>query len=113
MNQENMSQHSSAKLSSAKLSNGPIKAAHKTILDYASHTTIHGIAYIFDTAAYIFENILWLLAFGISASFAIYSSLEAYNHWQTNPVLTSVKTTGSTATKSISNQITFIITLFF
>ena len=40
------------------------------------------------------ENFLWLLVFGTFASLAILFSLEAFNHWQDNPVLTSDKTTG-------------------
>ena len=75
-------------------SNTPINVIFKTIVDYANHTTIHGVAYIFDKSSLILENILWLLVFGTFASLAISFSMEAYNQWQDNPVLTSVKTTG-------------------
>ena len=76
--------------------NGPIKAGKKTIVDFANTTSIHGIAYIFNTTLLILERLIWLIVFGIFAVLAIFWSVEAYFQWQDFPVLTSVKTTGAT-----------------
>ena len=75
--------------------NGPIKAGKKTIVDFANTTSIHGIAYIFNTTLLILERLIWLIVFGIFAVLAIFWSVEAYFQWQDFPVLTSVKTTGA------------------
>ena len=77
-----------------KFQNNPLKAGKKTILDFASNTTIHGISYIFNTTLLILERLLWLVVFGTFAFLAMYWSTEAYNQWNESPVLTSVKTTG-------------------
>ena len=74
--------------------NGPIKAGKKTIVDFANTTSIHGIAYIFNTTLLILERLIWLLVFGTFAFLAIFWSVEVYFQWQDFPVLTSVKTTG-------------------
>ena len=71
------------------------KASSKTISDFASNTTIHGIQYIFDGAVLLFEKIAWLMICIGFAFLAIYWSVESFNYWKQNPVLTSVETTGN------------------
>ena len=39
-----------------KARNDPLKAAKRTVLDFANNTTIHGIVYIFDTTLFILER---------------------------------------------------------
>ena len=76
------------------------KAGKQIISDFASNTTIHGIRYVFDVTALIIERLVWLIIC-ISLTFlAIYWSMEIFDHWKENPVLTSVKTTGNYANNS-------------
>ena len=70
------------------------KVGKNSITQYAKSTTIHGIAYIFDEGASLLEKFLWLIIFALAAFFAISFSLEAYQQWQDDPVLTTLKTTG-------------------
>ena len=78
----------------SKDSNRPINVAMKTVKEFASNTTIHGIQYIFDEYVLIFEKVLWLVIFTIFSYLGISWSLENFNQWQNNPILTSIKTTG-------------------
>ena len=71
------------------------KASSKTISDFASNTTIHGIQYIFDGTVLFIEKIAWLVICLGFAFLALYWSLESFKDWKKNPVLTSVKTTGN------------------
>ena len=80
---------------SRKTRPGLKKASSKTISDFASNTNIHGIQYIFDGAVLFIEKIAWLVICTGSVFLAIYWSLESFNDWKQNPVLTSVKTTGN------------------
>ena len=72
----------------------PFKAIDSTVHEFASSTTIHGIAYIFDRALKVLDNILWFLVVCFGAGVAIYMSLDAWNTWKDAPVLTSVSSTG-------------------
>ena len=78
----------------SKDSNRPINVAMKTVKEFASNTTIHGIQYIFDEYVLIFEKVLWLVIFTIFSYLGISWSLENFHQWQNNPILTSIKTTG-------------------
>ena len=71
------------------------KSSCKTISDFASNTTLHGIQYIFDGAVLFIEKIAWLVICIGFAFLAIYWSIESFHNWKQNPVLTSVKTTGN------------------
>ena len=70
------------------------KVSKNTITQYAKSTTIHGIAYIFDESATLIEQFLWLIIFSLATFFAISFSFEAYQQWQDDPVITTLKTTG-------------------
>ena len=71
-----------------------VKVGKSTITQYAKNTSIHGIGYIFDESASILEKFLWLIIFSLATFLAISFSLEAYQQWQDDPVLTTLKTTG-------------------
>ena len=73
---------------------GTIRKIKSTIQEFASTTTIHGIAYVFDNALKAFDRILWILAVCLGTGFAIILSLEAWIDWKDSPVLTSVSSTG-------------------
>ena len=66
----------------------------KTLTDFAENTTIHGIGYIFNTFLPFIERCLWTVAFGFFACLAIYLSAKAAVEWQSDPVITTVKSTG-------------------
>ena len=72
----------------------PINAFKNTVLEFAGSTTIHGIGYIFDTAIFIIERLLWFAVVCAFTALAIYWSYDAWKTWQDSPVLTSVKSTG-------------------
>ena len=67
-----------------------IKTAH----EYADVATIHGIYYIFELGRYAVERIIWIIVVLLAFLFAIELSISAYHNWKSNPVLTSVGTTG-------------------
>ena len=70
-------------------------AGQKTVSDFASNTTIHGIQYVFDGTVVVIEKIAWLIICTGFAFLAIYWSLEIFAQWKEQPVLTSVETTGN------------------
>ena len=70
-------------------------AIKKTLTDFAEHTTIHGIGYIFDGLIPRFERFIWFLIFGFFGTLAMYWTGTDYQLWQGNPVLTSIKSTGT------------------
>ena len=70
-------------------------AAQKTVSDFASNTTIHGVQYVFDGTAVIIEKITWLIICIGFTLLAIYWSLEIFDQWEEHPVLTSVGTAGN------------------
>ena len=76
----------------------------KTLTDFAENTTIHGIGYIFNTLLPFIERCLWTVAFGFFACLAIYLSAKAAVEWQSDPVITTVKSTGR-------NKLVFFIRL--
>ena len=71
-----------------------VKGSKNTITQYGKSTTIHGIAYVFDESSSLIEKFIWLIIFALATFFAISFSLEAYQQWQDDPVLTTLKTTG-------------------
>ena len=70
------------------------KAINSTIQEFASITTIHGLAYVFDRSGKTFDNVLWFISVFIGTVFSIYMSHDAWKTWQDSPVLTSIKSTG-------------------
>lgn len=79
----------------------PLRVAiKKTLTDFAEHTTIHGISYIFDGVIPRFERFIWFLIFGFFGTLAMYWTGTDYYLWQGNPVLTSIKSTGNSCFRS-------------
>ena len=70
------------------------KPFSKTIHEYASVCSPHGIFYIFESDRLPFERILWVLVVGLFIGFAINWSISAYENWKKYPILTTVATTG-------------------
>jgi hypothetical protein len=66
----------------------------KTVYEYASVCTPHGIFYIFESDRWLLERGLWIVVVCILTGFAIGWSVSAYNSWKEFPILTSVATTG-------------------
>ena len=69
---------------------GPVT---RTLKDYGSATTIHGIPYFLAEDRNPIERILWLLIVGIGIWIASSLSLDIYYGWKANPVATTVSTT--------------------
>ena len=72
----------------------PLRAINSTIHEFASSTTIHGIAYVFDKAIKAIDHVLWFFIVCFGTGIAIYMSFDAWNTWKDAPVLTSVSSTG-------------------
>ena len=66
----------------------------KTIYEYASVCTPHGIFYIFESDRWLLERAVWIVVVCIFTGFAIAWSVSAYDNWKKFPILTSVATTG-------------------
>ena len=71
-----------------------LEPVSKTLKDYGEATTIHGIPYLLEGGRNSFERLLWLVVIGIGICIALYFSLDIYDDWQANKVLTTVSTTG-------------------
>ena len=70
-----------------------MSAYFKTLKEYASASTTHGIAYVFEDGRLMIERILWIIVVIIAIFIGLSLSISAYVNWQNNPVLTSVGTT--------------------
>ena len=66
----------------------------KTVKEYGGSTTVHGIPYILEDGRHPLERILWIILVCIGAGMAAFLSLNIYNDWQSNQIITSVGTTG-------------------
>ena len=70
---------------------GPVS---KTLKNYGEATSIHGIPYLLEGGRNPIERLFWLVVIGIGIWIALYFSLEIYDDWQSNQVVTTVSTTG-------------------
>ena len=70
------------------------KPYFRTLKEYSSSSTTHGIAYVFEDDRLIIERILWVIVVTVAIYIAASLSIKAYVSWQENPVLTTVGTTG-------------------
>ena len=66
----------------------------KTVHEYAEATSIHGIAYIFESGRLSFERLLWLILVLVFGFMAFIISMPLLNNFLDNPVLTTVHTSG-------------------
>ena len=70
------------------------KVIKSTLCEFANVTTIHGVAYIFDSTIKALDNLLWFVSVCLGTGLAIHMSLDAWKTWKESPVLTSVRSTG-------------------
>ena len=61
--------------------------------DYAARSSIHGIGYIFDKQLCFGDRLLWLVATLCAVMLAMWMISSTYTSWQTNQVITTLKTT--------------------
>ena len=61
------------------------KLAH-TVEEYANHTTIHGISYIFDKELSLAGRLLWALIVLGFCALACALTLDTWTQWQENQV---------------------------
>ena len=65
----------------------------RTLIEYASLTSLHGISYIFEQNRFLYERILWICAILIAILIGTHLSWDAYRTWQDDPILITVGTT--------------------
>ena len=70
------------------------KPYFRTLKEYSSSSTTHGIAYVFEDKTLRFERVLWIAVIFVAIYIGVSFSISAYVEWQADPVLTSVGTTG-------------------
>jgi hypothetical protein len=66
---------------------------YKLVQDYSEYSTIQGIHYIFRLKQSEIGIFFWILVVLGMASLGMFWSIEAYNDWQDNLVLTTINTT--------------------
>ena len=72
----------------------PTKRELRQVLgDYAARSSIHGIGYIFDKQLGLGDRALWLVAIMCAVVLAMWMICSTYTGWQTNQVITTLKTT--------------------
>ena len=67
-----------------KKRNGALK---RTIKEYASNTTIHGIGYVFDKEGGWLDRFLWLLVVLAFLGLTGYFTAQMWNQWREEQVL--------------------------
>ena len=77
------------------------KGVCKTFKDYAESSSIHGVAYISTPTSTTIDRIFWTIFICLGLATAVMLSKTAYEEWQDNPVLTTLK---KTSKKISSNQ---------
>ena len=59
--------------------------------EYGSHSTIHGLGYIFDKDISLIERSLWLFTFLGVGFVAVNMTVDTFISWQDNQVITTLK----------------------
>ena len=62
------------------------------VQDYSEYSTIQGVIYIFQKQQTACGKIFWSLVVFLMLALGTYWSFKAFNNWQDNPVITTVKT---------------------
>ena len=70
----------------------------KHIEAFGNNSSIHGIGYMANESMNHLERIIWFVVFLASTALAIYLVLRSYNEWQTNQVVTTLKTVAKPVT---------------
>ena len=68
-------------------------AIAKTTSEFASHTTIHGIGYIFDHDLSLCERALWICIVVTFLASTAYLSVNTWTQWREDQVITTLKQT--------------------
>ena len=72
----------------------PTSVVRKTVKEYCTQATVHGLKYVSDTNSPPLDRCLWAFVCLISMCLAIALSAKAYIDWQDDPILTTIATTG-------------------
>ena len=83
-----------SKLSVSWVKMGKKNPFGKTSKEYSSATTIHGVRYISEDGISNLEYCSWIFVVFTAVAIAALMSSNAYFHWQENPVMTTVGSTG-------------------
>ena len=70
-----------------------LKQISNVVKDYSEYSSIQGLIYIFQSNQTIVGRLFWILVVILMLMLGSYWSVDAYNSWQENPVLTTIKTT--------------------
>ena len=62
------------------------KPLAQTVREYASHTSIHGISYIFDRELTYFDRFLWLLLTSAFLGLSITLTWNTWTQWREEQV---------------------------
>ena len=76
-----------------------LKQISNVVKDYSEYSSIQGLIYIFQSNQTIVGRLFWILVVILMLMLGSYWSVDVYNSWQENPVLTTVKTTAFPITK--------------
>jgi hypothetical protein len=66
----------------------------KVVQHYGRSSTIAGLHYAFDSDQSIVGRTIWLLSVSVLASLGFYFSVQNYQQWQNEPVVTTLTSTG-------------------
>ena len=72
----------------------PTSVVRKTVKEYCTQATVHGLKYVSDTNSPPLDRCLWAFVCLISMCLAIALSAKSYIDWQDDPILTTIATTG-------------------
>ena len=75
------------------------KLVIRSLEEYANHSTVHGISYIFDKSIGIVERVFWLILVIGSLCMVLFMINSTYNSWQKDKVMTTLQST----TKHVSD----------
>ena len=81
------------------MSKGQAKEALAIVKDYSEYSSVQGVIYIFQANQTIIGRVFWILVVVLMLMLGTYWSVDAYNSWQENPVLTTVTTTAFPVTQ--------------
>ena len=71
----------------------------EVIRDYSEYSSIQGLIYIFQSNQTMIGKLFWILVVVLMLMLGAYWSVNAYNSWQEDPVLTTVTTTAYPVTQ--------------
>ena len=74
--------------------------------EFSSHSTVHGIGYVFDKELGMFDRSLWLGIVTVCVCVAVGMISSSYTTWQENMVITTLKTTTKPVTELFFPSVT-------